>query len=286
MNNTPKKPNKVNKTILKWAGSKVRVMNQLRPHLPKTRYLVEPFAGSCAVMMNTDYEGYTIADINDDLINFYQLIDSRSNSPILRDCDQAALDAWWPKFNTPKKYYEVRERLNHSKPDSDDRAILFLILNRHGYNGLCRYNRKGEFNVPYGHYKKAYFPRDEIRAFYQKTQNTPVDILCLPWQDTLTLVDFEDGVYCDPPYMGNRDSFTTYHTNGFTDADQEALAFALKDLNDTQGNPITVSNSLMAKELYADLGFTLHEITAPRSIAGNGNRTPATEIIAVLEVAQ
>ncbi|MBQ0342290.1 DNA adenine methylase, partial [Providencia rettgeri] len=63
-----------NKTILKWAGSKVRIMEQLRPHLPKTKRLVEPFAGSCAVMMNTDYEQYLIADVNFDLINLYRHI--------------------------------------------------------------------------------------------------------------------------------------------------------------------------------------------------------------------
>ncbi len=63
-----------NKTILKWAGSKARIMEQLRPHLPKSKRLVEPFAGSCAVMMNTDYEQYLIADVNDDLINLYLMI--------------------------------------------------------------------------------------------------------------------------------------------------------------------------------------------------------------------
>ncbi|WP_275380568.1 DNA adenine methylase, partial [Xenorhabdus bovienii] len=60
-----------NKTILKWAGSKVRVMDKLLPHLPAGKRLVEPFAGSCAVMMNTDYPAYLVADINADLINLY-----------------------------------------------------------------------------------------------------------------------------------------------------------------------------------------------------------------------
>lgn len=63
-----------NKTILKWAGSKVRIMEQLRPHLPKAKRLVEPFAGSCAVMMNTDYEQYLIADANIDLIRLYKQV--------------------------------------------------------------------------------------------------------------------------------------------------------------------------------------------------------------------
>ncbi|HGN2985474.1 TPA: DNA adenine methylase, partial [Proteus mirabilis] len=60
-----------NKTILKWAGSKVRIMDKLISHLPKAKRLVEPFAGSCAVMMNTEYNEYLIADANQDLISLY-----------------------------------------------------------------------------------------------------------------------------------------------------------------------------------------------------------------------
>ncbi|HGN2985004.1 TPA: DNA adenine methylase, partial [Proteus mirabilis] len=61
-----------NKTILKWAGSKVRIMDKLIPHLPKAKRLVEPFADSCAVMMNTEYNEYLIADANQDLISLYR----------------------------------------------------------------------------------------------------------------------------------------------------------------------------------------------------------------------
>ncbi|EBN0183721.1 DNA adenine methylase, partial [Salmonella enterica subsp. enterica serovar Typhimurium] len=74
----------MNKTILKWAGSKVCIMEQLRPYLPKTKRLVEPFAGSCAVMMNTDYEQYLIADVNNDLITMYQQIASDNIDEVIR----------------------------------------------------------------------------------------------------------------------------------------------------------------------------------------------------------
>lgn len=62
------------RTVLKWAGSKIRIMDVLKEHLPAGHRLVEPFAGSCAVMMNTDYSEYLIADINPDLINMYRVI--------------------------------------------------------------------------------------------------------------------------------------------------------------------------------------------------------------------
>lgn len=262
-----------NKTILKWAGSKARIMEQLRPHLPKTKRLVEPFAGSCAVMMNTDYEQYLIADVNDDLINLYLMIQNDTEYFIKKEPE-------WTDLNTEFNYKAQRILFNILNKDSYNHPFRFLYLNRHCFNGLCRYNSKGEFNVPYGNYKKSYYPINEILAFYDKAMDA--SIVCLEWQDTLSLVEDNDGIYCDPPYMGGRDSFTRYHTAGFTDADHEALAIALKDINDNQGNPITVSNSPVAKTLYADLGFTIHEIEAPRTISAKGNRKPAKEIIAVL----
>ncbi|WP_272691663.1 MULTISPECIES: DNA adenine methylase [Providencia] len=266
-----------NRTILKWAGSKVRIMNQLRPHLPNAKRLVEPFAGSCAVMMNTDYEQYLIADANPDLINLYETLTILPESMLIE-----ALPLF--RRNNSADYYLARSEFNDSKQALSRlrQASLFLYLNRHCFNGLCRYNQEGKFNVPFGQYKAPYFPKIEIDNFCDKAYLTNTQIVNLEWQDTLSLVDFDDGVYCDPPYMGGRDSFTQYHTAGFTHADHETLAIALKDINDIQGNPITVSNSPEAKELYADLGFTIHEIEAPRSIAGKGKRTPAKEIIAVL----
>ncbi|HHH3378774.1 Dam family site-specific DNA-(adenine-N6)-methyltransferase [Morganella morganii] len=263
------------RTILKWAGSKVGIMEQLRPHLPKTKRLVEPFAGSCAVMMNTDYEQYLIADVNDDLITMYQQIASDNIGTVL--CMARNL---FEMEIFQNGYYLEREFFNNSRHvlQPEFIAAYFIYLNRHCYNGLCRYNRKGGFNVPCGHYKKPYFPEAEIRTFAAKAEKASIQHLA--WQDTLSLVDFEDGVYCDPPYMGT--SFTQYHSGGFTDADNEELAFALKDLNDMQGTPVTVSNSPAATELYADLGFTIHETEASRSIAANGNRKKAREIIAVL----
>ena len=265
----------MNKTILKWAGSKVGIMEQLRPHLPKTKRLVEPFAGSCAVMMNTDYEQYLIADVNNDLITMYQQIASDNIDEVIRTAS-----GLFELEEVESGYYIERDFFNKSKHvlQPEFIAAYFIYLNRHCYNGLCRYNQKGGFNVPCGNYKKTYFPEKEIVAFAEKAGNS--EITCLPWQDTLSLVDFCDGVYCDPPYMGK--NFTQYHADGFTDSDNEALAFALKDLNDLQGNPVTVSNSPAAKELYADLGFTIHEIEAPRTIAASGNRKKAPEIIAVL----
>lgn len=269
-----------NKTILKWAGSKARIMDKLIPYLPKAKRLVEPFAGSCAVMMNTEYEEYLIADANQDLISLYRNV--VEHTEIMARKEFYA----WEENNYKNDYISIRKLFNSikvldkSECDQYIQSARFLYLNRHCFNGLCRYNNSGEFNVPFGTYGRVYFPEEEIRQFAEKATNAI--IACLEWQDTLSLVDFGDGVYCDPPYMGDEKCFTKYHHTDFTHAHQIELAQALKALNQSQGNPITVSNSIHAKELYADLGFIIHEIDAPRSISANGNRQSAKEIIAVL----
>lgn len=269
-----------NKTILKWAGSKARIMDKLIPYLPKTKRLVEPFAGSCAVMMNTEYNEYLIADANQDLISLYRNV--VEHTEIMARKEFYA----WEETNHKNDYTSIRKLFNSIKAldksecDKYIQSARFLYLNRHCFNGLCRYNNSGEFNVPFGTYGRVYFPEEEIRQFAEKATNAI--IACLEWQDTLSLVDFGDGVYCDPPYMGDEKSFTKYHQTDFTHTHQIELAQALKVLNQSQGNPITVSNSIHAKELYADLGFIIHEIDAPRSISANGNRQSAKEIIAVL----
>ncbi len=162
-------------TILKWAGNKTAIMPELIKHLPAGPRLVEPFAGSCAVMMATDYPHYLVADINPDLINLYREIATNASDFIERAKHLFKI------FDSEHGYYDSRDSFNHDK-DPEWRAPLFLFLNRHCYRGLCRYNKKGEFNVPYGNYKNPYFPENEIRAFAEKA--TRATFICASYDET------------------------------------------------------------------------------------------------------
>lgn len=273
-----------NKTILKWAGSKIRTIEQLRPHLPKTKRLIEPFAGSMAIFMNTQYERYVLGDANPDLINMYRF--ATYNHRDLIDVTRRIFDSAWQldgKATESERYYQIRARFNKEGIKSLFRAAYFIYLNRHGFRGLCRYNRNGNFNVPYGEYKKPYFPEAEIRAFAAKVTDDSVNFVCKDWFELLNEIQTNDGIYCDPPFMGTSDDFSDYWKTGFTNTDHENLAHTLASRAKVFNCHVTVSNSIAAKALYADLGFTIHEIDAPRSISVDGNRKPAREIIAVLK---
>ncbi|MCW6623676.1 Dam family site-specific DNA-(adenine-N6)-methyltransferase [Yersinia ruckeri] len=270
----------INRSPLKWAGSKARIMETLRQHLPAGKRLVEPFAGSCSVMLNTDYDDYLITDINADLINFYNIA-KRETSELINLASSLFMTA-----NTAAQYYEFRNVFNTGNSDALRRAVIFLYLNRHCFNGMCRYNQSGGFNVPYGKYKAPYFPEAEIRFFAEKAKNAT--FLCCNFSETLNMAVPGDVVYCDPPYIPTSKTadFTHYHTDGFTDDDQRRLALALVNTADN-GCKVVVSNSdtPRAAELYAL--FAVHSITAPRSISCKGDgRQKVQEIIATLGTIQ
>lgn len=263
-------------TILKWAGNKTAIMPELLKHLPESApRLVEPFAGSCAVMMATDYPAYLVADINADLINLYRQTAEHT-------CEIVRLaQVYFSEDNSEVNYYLRREQFNN---DSGltllERAALFLYLNRHGYRGMCRYNRRGQFNIPFGNYKKPYFPEAEIYAFAEKAKRAT--FVCGTFEETLNMTEAGDVIYCDPPYASDDGSaFTQYHSEPFGEAEQYHLASVLLRLG-TEGRYVVASNSdsYLTRSLYRE--FIRHPITAPRSIGcAGGEGKSAPEIIAV-----
>jgi DNA adenine methylase len=259
------------KTPLKWVGSKVRLMPQLRAHLPEGKRLVEPFAGSCAVMMNTDYDEYLIADVNPDLISFYRAAAANPLELIERAKHLFAT------FNTEHGYYDSRDSFNHDD-DPEWRPALFLYLNRHGFNGLCRYNKDGGFNVPYGKYKKPYFPEVEIKAFAEKAKRAI--FVCATYSVSLNMVrDNDDVVYCDPPYLTDSANFTAYHSGGFNHIDQGKLARQLRKLAG-KGVPVVASNADLEMVHYLYKGFDYVRVNAPRSVgAAAASQKVAAELI-------
>lgn len=260
------------KTPLKWVGSKSRLLPQLLPHLPKGKRLVEPFAGSCSVMLNTEYDEYLIGDVNPDLIAFYEAIASNHSDLIDKARHLFAV------YNSESAYYDCRDSFNHDD-DPEWRSALFLYLNRHCFNGLCRYNKQGIFNVPFGKYTSPYFPEAEIKAFSEKAKRAT--FITAHYSDTLSLVALDSGdvVYCDPPYLTESQNFTSYHASGFTYMDQGRLARRLRRLAE-RGVSVVASNSDLPAVhlLYSDFDHT--RLSGPRSVGAAANsQKHAAELI-------
>jgi DNA adenine methylase len=251
------------KPPLKWAGGK----RWLVPHLRKLwtpyrdRRLVEPLAGGLAVALGLRPQRALLNDLNPHNINFYRWLAS-------------GLDLDIEMRNESELYYRHRERFNkligNGGVESAEAAQLFYYLNHTGYNGLCRFNRSGQFNVPFGRHEAINYAPD--LSLYPAALDG--------WR--FTAGDFEsleldagDFIYADPPYDVE---FTQYSKESFGWDEQVRLA---EWLARHQG-PVVLSNQATdrIRKLYRRLGFKLRLMEAPRMISCNGDRTKAIEVIA------
>jgi DNA adenine methylase len=248
---------------LKWAGGKRWQVPHLlplwQPHAH--RRLVEPFCGGLAVTLGLVPQRALLSDVNPHLMIFYRWL-------------KRGLRVTARMANDEAMYYRHRARFNAllraGKEDSPQAAGLFYYLNRTGYNGLCRFNRSGEFNVPFGSYKQITYVRD-FSAYVGTFAN---------WDFTTgdfeaVLVADDDFVYADPPYDVE---FTQYSQGGFAWEDQVRTAEWLA----RHHGPVVLVNQATTRivDLYTRLGYCISYLNAPRRISCTGDRTPAREVLA------
>ena len=280
------KPNIKNKEILnnntrpflKWAGNKYHIIDRVREILPEGKRLIEAFAGSCAVFLNTDYEHYIINDNNPDLIHLYNIL-KKEGDAFIKKCKYY----FTPQFNNEEQYYKLRQKFNNTD-DTYKRAVLFVYLNRHGYNGLCRYNLKGGYNVPFGRYKAPYFPEKEMLIFHEKSKNA--DFVISSFEEVIHSAIKGDVIYCDPPYvpLSASANFTSYSTGGFNIDKQRQLA-ELANETSAKGIPILISNhnTAFTRKAYAN-AYKITKFHVQRFISCNGKkRETAGELLALFK---
>lgn len=281
--------------FLKWAGNKYQILEEVFSHFPQqAERLIEPFVGSGSVFLNAlslgKVRGAYLGDSNPDIIRLYSLL--RADADFIAQTELALFHATLGDtallYNDKDNYYRLRQEFNdlQGKNDLDSvsrRAQLFIYLNRHCFNGLCRYNSKGGYNVPMGSYKTIMFPGSEMQAFHHLSQ--PVTFESGDFLDIVkhAAPTVNDVVYFDPPYLPLTPTanFSAYSSDGGFGLDKQvAMAKCANDLA-AQGITVIVSNhdTKQSQTLYA--GAQIHQLQVNRFISGSGKRAKASELIAV-----
>lgn len=261
--------------FLKWAGGKRQLLAHISPLLPeRIDTYFEPFLGGAAVFFRLAAEGRfrraVLADANPELVNCYRAIRNDVDGVI------AALGEF---RNNSAQYYRVRRR-DPSKLSPTARAARLIYLNRCGYNGLYRVNSSGQFNVPFGRYRRPVIC-DEAKLRAASAVLQKAKIVHGDFEKTLRNVGPADFVYLDPPYvpLSATSSFTAYAKGNFGPADQERLAGALRALAARQV-PALLSNSdcPTTRQLYSV--FDIGTVPVRRAINSVGHgRGPVDEIL-------
>jgi len=301
-NSVVKKKTVVAKPFIKWAGGKGSLLQKLEALLPadfddlKNVTYIEPFVGGGAMLFHMLHhhkciKRAVINDINSDLIRCYQLI-ARTPEVLIDRLSVIENNYYSVEFPSRKElYYAYRDQYNSEGIHPDERAALFIFLNRTCYNGLYRVNASGKFNVPYGKSKKPLIcNRELIMADHQLLSSVeliirqPGDYKSVRQNLSRNNVNF---VYFDPPYrpLSETSSFKEYSNTPFEDRQQEELKLFCDNLSN-QNCLIMQSNSDSKTEngdsyfeaLYEE--YDIQRVLAARFInADPEKRMKLTEVV-------
>ena len=294
------------KPFLKWAGGKGQLLETFNRFYPeelkagKISNYYEPFLGGGAVLLNV-LQQFTINkatayDINKDLVLTWRIVQQRVDELI------EILDLVQEKYHSLSEirrkefYYQKREefnsngkKINYLDIDSNSvqHAADIIFLNKTCFNGLFRFNSKGEFNVPMGSYKNPkILDAENLHLVSNIIEN--ITIKNIDYKQVEKEIATNSFVYFDPPYrpLNTTSSFTAYNSSSFNDHNQKDLAALFQRLNNrdvklmlSNSDPKNTNpNDSFFDELYTN--FNVHRVSAKRAINSNaGKRKAITEII-------
>ncbi|WP_428983940.1 Dam family site-specific DNA-(adenine-N6)-methyltransferase [Pantoea agglomerans] len=267
------------RSFLKWAGGKYSVLDEVLAMLPAGDRLIEPFVGSGTVFINAGFKRNLLGDVNPDLINLFNQLQGNPDAVIKTayQLERGCISG--------KAHDAIRTEFNGREAHAVRHAALFLALMRTSYNGLCRYNQKGLFNVGWNKKGEAnYFPMDELAHFTGMQKE--MTFMCAGFEDVIAQAGEGDVVFCDPPYepLPDEAGFTAYSGTSFTFADQVRLVESLVVARD-RGAKVVITNSSAPAilHLYISNGFRIAPLATRRSVSCKSEtRKTVNDIIAAL----
>lgn len=263
------------RSLLKYPGGKYALLDAIDGVLPRDTIdlYVEPFVGGASVALNIGrrYPRMALNDANTDLINFWKQV---ANNPQKVLHETLRLFDTLNEHDEKQLYLEVRDAFNQRQSPPHEQAAMFYFLNKRGFNGLIRYNSKGEFNVPPGRYNTVPSLSYEQVEDVSSILSTNTSLHSSGWAsfiDKVVTPAAKDGlsvlVYLDPPYipLSKTSSFTGYWRD-FDLGEQTKLRRKLDRLNE-MGVKWILSNSKCDQTENIFKGYTFVEVKAPRTIS-------------------
>jgi DNA adenine methylase len=261
---------------VKWAGGKRSILSDLLQYVPpRLANYYEPFLGGGALYLGicerTSEFTASLSDTNKELINAYSVIKERPEALI---SSLSILQREFYASSNKKEYYYLKRYWQPRHPVESAARLIFL--NKTCYNGLYRVNSKGQFNVPFGDYKRPLIANsDTIHSLSNALRATNAQIRCIDYKEAVVSCREEDFVYLDPPYnpTSKTSSFTDYTANGFSETDHRELAIVFSRLA-KRGCQVLLSNSdtPLVRELYSDFSLRSIQVSRPINSVGNGRK--------------
>jgi DNA adenine methylase len=265
----------VPRPILKWAGGKSQMLEQLLPKVPENygKY-IEPFFGGGALFFALRPETAVIADSNSELINLYQVV---------RDKIQDLIKELSKFSNNSELFYEVRA-LKFEDLTNIKAAARTIFLNKTCFNGLYRVNKLGGFNVPFGNYKNPKICDENSLNLASKLLKNKQIILGDYLEVLRNTAKENDLIFLDPPYLpiSQYSDFKRYTKEQFYEEDHVKLSEEVKRLQDIGCHVVlTNSNHPLVHDLYKK--FQIEIIQTKRFINSDSSKRTGEDIIVTVK---
>lgn len=257
--------------LLKWAGGKTQLLNDIRPNLPKKfgRY-IEPFVGGGALFFALRPGQSVIADSNPELINLYRAVAENVDAVI----------ADLRRYQNSEEVFYATRGLDWKAMNSASAAARTIFLNRTCYNGLYRVNKSGRFNVPFGRYNNPKIVDEPaLRAAAELLANTT--ILVGDYKDVLRAEARPgDLIFLDPPYLpvSAYADFKRYTKEQFYEEDHLELAEEIERLHELGCHVIlTNSNHPIVHDKFGR--YEIEIVQSKRYINCHGEKRTGEDVI-------
>ncbi len=255
--------------ILKWAGGKQALAEFLVRQFPADiGVFYEPFLGGASVLLTLEPRRAIAGDLNDWLLDTYVAV--------RRDWHRVA--SLLDNLTNNKREFLLIRTIHPQDIDIFRRAAHLVYLNKTCFRGLFRVNRHGQFNVPYGAYKRRYYDPNNLKSLAECLRR--VELRRGDFEHCVHDVSADDFVYFDPPYfkLGGYSDFNRYTPDQFRAKDHERLAALCEDL-DRRGIrwAMTNSDTSFVRRLFR--GFSIQRVDGRREINLNSARRDVSELL-------
>ncbi|MBN2286833.1 MAG: Dam family site-specific DNA-(adenine-N6)-methyltransferase [Tissierellales bacterium] len=182
--------------LLKWIGNKQRYAPIITSFFPdKYNKYVEPFMGTGAVLATMSPKRGIAGDLLEPLIEIMKL---------LKDDFEVLVKSYeknWSLYQrNPKVHYDrVKQSFN-----KEANALDLLFLSRTCYGGVVRFTKEGKMSTPLGPHNPISPETFRHRATLWRERVSGTDFYYSDYRRTMDMVEKNDIVYCDPPYVDSQ----------------------------------------------------------------------------------
>ena len=226
------------KSPMNYTGGKYKLLNQILPLFPKDiNTFVDLFTGGCNIAINVNANKIIANDLSGEVISVYKGIQDGNTEENIKMIEKII-----NKYNLSKENKEGYLELRNDYNNGNKEWYVFYTLLAYSFNNQIRFNKKGEFNMPFGKNKSSFNPtlKQKFKDFSNAIHNKNIKFTNRNFKDLdVDKLGKNDFVYLDPPYLVTE---ATYNVGWNEETEKDLLS--LCDRLNEKGIKFAISNVL------------------------------------------